>query len=369
MAEDRTRMHVGGASPYDVVVGHGVLDELPRPARPGRTPRRGAVTTVTSTGLADQVRGRLLDAGYEVEVLPLAPPRRGGQDLRRWRRRCWEALGRGRLHPLRRRSSPSAAARPPTSAASSRRPGCAACASCTCRRRCSAWSTRRSAARPASTPAPARTSSAPSTSRPACSATSTCSASLPQAELVSGLGEVIKCGFVADPEILAHRRGRPGGGARPRLAAAARGRRASDPGEDRRRRRRPQGDRWRRRAPRSRGAQLRPHDGARGREGHRLPRPARRGGGAGHGLRGRAGPAGRPPRRRDRRAARRRCWRRSGCPPGSTRLRLRGRCSPPCGWTRSRAASMLRFVVLDGLAGPAVLADPDEDGPAGGVRR
>ena len=29
MTEGRTRMHVGGASPYDVIVGHGVLDALP----------------------------------------------------------------------------------------------------------------------------------------------------------------------------------------------------------------------------------------------------------------------------------------------------------------------------------------------------
>ena len=28
-------------------------------------------------------------------------------------------------------------------------------------------------------------------------------ATLPRAELVSGLGEVVKCGFIADPEILA----------------------------------------------------------------------------------------------------------------------------------------------------------------------
>ena len=45
--------------------------------------------------------------------------------------------------------------------------------SCRCRPRCSAWSTPRSAARPASTPPRARTWSAPSTRRPACSPTST----------------------------------------------------------------------------------------------------------------------------------------------------------------------------------------------------
>ena len=39
--------------------------------------------------------------------------------------------------------------------------------------------------------------------------------SLPRAELVSGLGEVVKCGFIADPEILRAGRGRPRGRARP----------------------------------------------------------------------------------------------------------------------------------------------------------
>ena len=61
--------------------------------------------------------------------------------------------------------------------------------------------------------AAARTSSARSTSRPACSATWRRCASLPRAELVAGLGEVIKCGFIADPAILDAGRGRPTRGA------------------------------------------------------------------------------------------------------------------------------------------------------------
>ena len=100
---------------------------------------------------------------------------------------------------------------------------------------------------------------------------------LPREELVAGLGEVVKCGFIADPAILdiveAHRPGRPDLG----LRRAARARRAGDPGEDRRRRRRPQGDRRRRRPPRSRGAQLRPHPRPRDRAHQRLRRPPRRG--------------------------------------------------------------------------------------------
>ena len=70
------------------------------------------------------------------------------------------------------RSSASAAERPPIWPAGSRRPGCAACGSCRCRRRSPAWSTPRSAARPGSTPSTARTWSARSTRRRACSATS-----------------------------------------------------------------------------------------------------------------------------------------------------------------------------------------------------
>ena len=127
--------------------------------------------------------------------------RRGGQDSPRSRRSAGRCSGRpGSPAPT--PSSPSAAARPPTWAASSPPPGCAGSGSCTCRPRCSAWSTRRSAARPASTPPRARTWSAPSTSRPACCATWPRSATLPRNELVSGLAEVVKCGFIADPAIL-----------------------------------------------------------------------------------------------------------------------------------------------------------------------
>ena len=99
-------------------------------------------------------------------------------------------------------SSPSGVARSPTSPASSPRRGCAASGSCRCRRRCSRWSTRPSAARRGSTPPRARTSSAPSTSRPGCCATSTSWRPCPRADLVAGLAEVVKAGFIADPRIL-----------------------------------------------------------------------------------------------------------------------------------------------------------------------
>ena len=182
----------------------------------------------------------------------------------------------------------------------------------------------------------------------------------PPAELVAGLGEVIKCGFIADPEILRVVEADPAAvldPASPQLREVIEraiqvkidvvvGDLKETGGADGH--------------PGSRGAQLRPHHGARGREGHRLPGPPRRGGRAGHGLRRRAGPAGRPPRRRDGCAARRRCWRPSACPPGSTSCPSRTLLATMRVDKKSRG-SVLRFVVLDGLAKPAVLADPTED--------
>ena len=79
-----------------------------------------------------------------------AGPRRRGRPRRSTvAGSLWAALGRRGFTRYRRRRRRSAAGRPPTWPGSSRRPGCAASASCTCRRRCSAWSTRPSAARPA----------------------------------------------------------------------------------------------------------------------------------------------------------------------------------------------------------------------------
>ena len=98
-------------------------------------------------------------------------------------------------------------------------------------------------------------------------------------------------------------RGRPDRRRRARLRVAARADRAGDPGQGRRRRRRPQGDRRRRRPPRPGGAQLRPHARPRDRAGRALHLPARRGGRDRHDVRRRAGPARRPARRGHRRPA------------------------------------------------------------------
>jgi 3-dehydroquinate synthase len=89
MAE-ATRMHVGGASPYDVVVGHAVLGELP--AMLGERVHRVAVFHADElSGLATNVVESLPD---EVEVLRLPLP--AGEDAKTAHVavEAWEALGR-----------------------------------------------------------------------------------------------------------------------------------------------------------------------------------------------------------------------------------------------------------------------------------
>ena len=114
-------------------------------------------------------------------------------------------------------------------------------------------------------------------------------ATLPAAELRSGLGEVVKCGFIADPEILrlvegSERPGRPGPLLRELVERAVRVKADVVAGDLRE-------TGGERRAPRPRGAQLRPHHGPRGRAGERLLPAARRGGRDRVRVRRRAGPA------------------------------------------------------------------------------
>ena len=147
--------------------------------------------------------------------------------------------------------------------------------------------------------------------------------------------------------------------ARRRLAGAPRAGRARDPGQGRRRGRRPQGDRRRRRPPRPRGPQLRPHDGARDRAHRGLPDPARRGGRDRLRLRRRArraAPATWPPRswRGTTRASRR-----SGCPRRTPR-RPSTTLHAAMKVDKKARGSQLRFVVLADLARPTVLAGPSE---------
>jgi len=88
---DRTRLHVGGASPYDVVVGNHVLDELP--ALLGPDVRRVALLHDGDLdGLAAPVREALLDGGYEVTTVPLEPPGEASKSYA-VAEHCWELLG------------------------------------------------------------------------------------------------------------------------------------------------------------------------------------------------------------------------------------------------------------------------------------
>ena len=88
---DRTRLHVGGASPYDVVVGHDVLDELP--ALLGPEVRRVALLHDGDlTSLSAGVQAALQAGGYEVTSVPLVPPGEASKSYA-VAERCWELLG------------------------------------------------------------------------------------------------------------------------------------------------------------------------------------------------------------------------------------------------------------------------------------
>ena len=86
---DRTRLHVGGASPYDVVVGHDVLDELETML--GADVRRVAVCHSEQLAhLADRVAAELAD---DVEVLPLLLPDGEAAKTAAAAVEAWEQLG------------------------------------------------------------------------------------------------------------------------------------------------------------------------------------------------------------------------------------------------------------------------------------
>ncbi len=90
---DRTRVHVGGASPYDVVIGHDLLDELP--ALLGPDVRRVALLHDGElTSLSGRVQEALRDGGCEVTEIPLVP---AGEASKSYAvaERCWELLGEG----------------------------------------------------------------------------------------------------------------------------------------------------------------------------------------------------------------------------------------------------------------------------------
>ena len=233
MTETRT-VRVAGDQPYDVVIGRNLLGAAARPGRPGRPtgaractrPRwRRPPTPSARTCCGARVRG----------VHRRGPGRRGGQDRAGRRRSCWQVARPGRLHALRRDrrrrrrcdDRPRRVRRRDLAARDPRGAGADDAAR--------AWSTRPSAARPASTPPRARTSSAPSTRRPGVLCDLAALESMPRHDFVAGLAEVVKCGFIADPRILELVEANAADADRPVAAAvvagAARARRARGRGE------------------------------------------------------------------------------------------------------------------------------------------
>jgi 3-dehydroquinate synthase len=88
MSDGVTRMHVGGASSYDVVVGHGVLEEVP--VALGPDVRRVAVCHPQSLHeLADRVVACLGD----VELLPIVLPEGEAAKTAQVAAHAWEQLG------------------------------------------------------------------------------------------------------------------------------------------------------------------------------------------------------------------------------------------------------------------------------------
>ena len=349
-----TVIHGRRRAPYDVVVGDGLL---------GPAARRCSATTCSGSRWSSP---RTLPRAGRPRARRCWPPTTTCSTLpvpdgERAKTAAVAAAAAGRrsarpASPAPTRSSPSAAERPPTSAASWPRPGCAACGSCTCRPRCSAWSTPRSAARPASTPRAGK-------------------------NLVGSFHE--PAGVLCDLDLLATLpRGRAGRRARRgrQVRLHRRPARSSTLVEEHRRRRarrrtrrccassssarsgsrptsssatcaRPAATR---RPPGPRGAQLRPHHGARDRAGERLRA-------SGTARRSRSGCVYVAELARRARAARRRAsptrhrtaFARVGLPTDLRPARPYEELRAAMAVDKKARGSQLRFVVLDGLAAPA----------------
>ncbi len=85
-----TRIRVRAAAPYDVVVGHGLRAELPGLLRPDV--RRVAVVHPAAVSvLASELSGDLTDAGYDVH--PIEVPNAEDAKTAEVAARCWQALG------------------------------------------------------------------------------------------------------------------------------------------------------------------------------------------------------------------------------------------------------------------------------------
>jgi 3-dehydroquinate synthase len=86
---DATRIEVGGPAPYPVLVGHGLLGELA--GLLGGALRVAVVHPPTLTGLAETVRAELAAAGFDAHLLAVPD----GEDAKRLEvaGSCWDALG------------------------------------------------------------------------------------------------------------------------------------------------------------------------------------------------------------------------------------------------------------------------------------
>lgn len=83
-------LHVGGAAPYDVLVGHDLLDRLPAMLDAGGRPQRVALVVAEPLlDLADGVRSAL--AGYDVTPVPVPDGEHAKGAATAIA--CWEALG------------------------------------------------------------------------------------------------------------------------------------------------------------------------------------------------------------------------------------------------------------------------------------
>ena len=202
MTDVTRRSGSAARQPYDVLVGLDLAGHLPELVA-GAT--QVAVLYAEPLRAARRRDRRRAGRGRDWSALADRDSRRRGRQVHRRRRPVLGRAGGGRVHPYRRggRRRRRSGDRPGRFRgrvlAARRTRGARADLAC------SAWSTPRSAARPASTPPPARTWSARSIRRPACSATCPRWPRCRRADLRAGLAEVVKCGFIADPAILSLR--------------------------------------------------------------------------------------------------------------------------------------------------------------------
>jgi 3-dehydroquinate synthase len=87
---DLTRLHVGGASPYDVVVGTGLLDELPVMLGPG-VQRVAVIHPRALAATGDAIRDDLAAQGYESHAIEI--PDGEEAKLAPVASFCWQVLG------------------------------------------------------------------------------------------------------------------------------------------------------------------------------------------------------------------------------------------------------------------------------------